>query len=278
MTVSSTTNRIQYNGDGATVDFAYAFKVFDEDDLTVVLTDGAGTETTQTITTHYSVSGVGVEAGGNVTMVTAPALGETLTIKRKLAIKQETDYITGSAFPASSHEDALDKLTMICQQLDEELDRSLKLALSSGFTDLEIPDPSALQYLRWNSGATALENAALTALGDLTAHAADGQAHRNAASAVTIASGVVDVSGDASADYLEVHAESGTSDYLTQITGLADGDRVLLKAASGDSITLEGGASLRMPMNFTLNSVYDRIELQCVGSDVCVEISRSNNV
>jgi hypothetical protein len=82
MTVSSATNRVSYNGNGSTTVFAYTFKIFDEDDLTVIIRAANGTETTKTITTHYTVSGVGNSGGGNVTMLTAPASGETLVIIR----------------------------------------------------------------------------------------------------------------------------------------------------------------------------------------------------
>ena len=66
MTVSSSTNRVSYSGNGTLTTFAYTFKVFDEGDLTVILRASDGTETVQTITTHYTVSGVGDAGGGNV--------------------------------------------------------------------------------------------------------------------------------------------------------------------------------------------------------------------
>ena len=56
MTISSTSSRVQFNGNSATDDFPFTFKTFDEGDLTVVLTDSTGADTTQTITTNYTVS------------------------------------------------------------------------------------------------------------------------------------------------------------------------------------------------------------------------------
>ena len=53
MTVSSTTTKNSYAGDGSTTAFSYTFKIFDEDDITVVLRNNStGAETTQTITTN----------------------------------------------------------------------------------------------------------------------------------------------------------------------------------------------------------------------------------
>ena len=70
MTVSSTTKRNSYTGDGSTTTFAYSFKIFDDDDITVIVrTTATGTESVQSKTTHYSVTGVGSASGGNVAVV-----------------------------------------------------------------------------------------------------------------------------------------------------------------------------------------------------------------
>lgn len=177
MTVPSTVNRVSYACDGLTNAFPYPFKIFQEEDLLVILRSAAGVETTLSLAADYAVSGAGSDAGGNVTTVATYAAGNTLLLKRQLDILQETDYINGSAFNAESHEDALDRGIMISQQLDEELGRTLKVKISSSVTGLEVPDPAANKYLKWNAGATALENADLVALGDLTAHANSASPH-----------------------------------------------------------------------------------------------------
>jgi len=130
MTVSTTTNRASYSGNGSTTAFAYGFKIFADADLTVIIRSSAGVETTKTLTTHYTVSGAGTDSGGNVTFTTGnvPASGETIVILRELTLTQGTDYVANDPFPAESHEDALDRLTMITQQLDEAVGRSLKVS------------------------------------------------------------------------------------------------------------------------------------------------------
>jgi len=137
MTVSSATNRVSYNGNGSTTVFAYTFKIFDEDDLTVIIRAANGTETTKTITTHYTVSGVGNSGGGNVTMLTAPASGETLVIIRELDLVQELDIVPNDPFPASSVEDALDKLTFMVHQHEETLGRTIKASKTNTITGSE---------------------------------------------------------------------------------------------------------------------------------------------
>lgn len=131
MTVSSATTRNSYSGNGSTDVFAYGFKIFDDDDITVIIrTDSTGAETTKTKTTHYTVSGVGSSSGGNVTFTSGniPASGETVVLLRTTARTQLTDYVPNDPFPAATHEDALDKLTFIAQELEEEIGRSLKVS------------------------------------------------------------------------------------------------------------------------------------------------------
>ena len=137
MTVSSATNKVQYNGNGSTTVFAYTFKVFSQNDLTVIVRSATGTETVKTITTHYTVSGVGSAGGGNVTMLTAPASGETLTILREQDLTQELDLVENDPFPAQSLEDSLDKLTFMVQQHSEEIDRSIKASRTNTITSTE---------------------------------------------------------------------------------------------------------------------------------------------
>jgi hypothetical protein len=126
MTVSSSTNRVSYAGNGSTTVFPYTYKIFDEDDLTVILRAANGTETVQTITSQYTVSGVGDAGGGNVTMLTAPASGTTLVILREQDLVQELDIVPNDPFPADSLEGALDKLTFMVQQHEETLGRTIK--------------------------------------------------------------------------------------------------------------------------------------------------------
>ena len=137
MTVSSSTNKVSFNGDDSTTVFAYSFKIFDEDDLTVILRASDGGETVQTLTTNYTVSGVGNANGGNVTMVTAPATGQSLFLLREQPLTQGLDLVPNDPFPANSIEDTLDKLTFMVQQHQEELDRSIK-----GSKTTTIADPS----------------------------------------------------------------------------------------------------------------------------------------
>ena len=137
MTVSTDLIKVSYSGDDSTTVFAYTFKVFDEDDLVVIIRDANGVETTKTITTDYTVSGVGDVGGGNVTMLTAPASTETVLILREQPITQGLDLVPNDPFPADSIEEALDKLVFMMQQQAEELDRCIKLSKTNTMASTE---------------------------------------------------------------------------------------------------------------------------------------------
>lgn len=133
MSVESTTNRKAYTGDGVTTAFPTTFLFLDDADLVVLLkVISTGVETTQTLTTHYTVSG-GDGATGTVTMLTAPTALQELIIYNDPAITQPLDLLEGDASPAETKEQAWDRLTYIALRLSDRVDRSIRLA--EGFTD-----------------------------------------------------------------------------------------------------------------------------------------------
>ncbi len=124
MTISATQTRQTYTGNGSTTSFSSSFKFLADADVKVYV-DG----TLKTIVTDYTLSGAGVDAGGTVAFVTAPASSTTVLFVRDTSPTQETDYVTGDAFPAETHETALDKLTITDQEI------IIKLGRTVGFAD-----------------------------------------------------------------------------------------------------------------------------------------------
>jgi hypothetical protein len=104
---------VTYAGDGATTAFSVPFKFISDTDLVVILRATAtSADTVQTIATHYAVSGAGVTTGGTVTMHTPPTSAYKVIIYNDTPLTQGVDYVSGDAFPAETHERALDKLTL----------------------------------------------------------------------------------------------------------------------------------------------------------------------
>ena len=152
MTISSTTTKNSYSGNGTQHSFAYGFKIFANGDLTVIVRAATGTETVKVLDTDYVVTNAGNANGGNVLFKfntgnssdahfsssdKRPQSGETVLLRRNITLTQGTDYVENDPFPAESHENALDRITMIAQQLQEAIDRSLKISRTNTITSTE---------------------------------------------------------------------------------------------------------------------------------------------
>ena len=141
MTVSTTTNKVSYTGNGTLTTFAYTFKIFAAADLKVYV-DG----TLKTLTTHYTVTNAGVASGGNVVFTSGniPANTKKVVIERILARTQSTDLANYDKFDAEVMETALDRLTFIEQEIDEAVGRSVKFATTvTDVGTVEVSDNAA---------------------------------------------------------------------------------------------------------------------------------------
>ena len=129
MTISTTAIKNSYSGTGSQDVFAYTFKIAADSDMEVIIRASTGTETVKTITTHYTVSGAGTANGGNVTFTSGniPTNTETVVLRRKTTKTQGLDLVENDPFTAESIEGAFDKNLSIIQELQEEVDRSIKL-------------------------------------------------------------------------------------------------------------------------------------------------------
>lgn len=147
MTVASEISTISYAGNGSTTAFTVPFYFINDDDLDVYLIDDEGAPALKTLTTHYTLSGSGDPTGGTLTMLTAPASGETLKIVRNPAIVQDIDYVENDPFPADTHETGLDLLTMIAQKLSQRMGRSLRVADGDPNSDASFELPAKADRL-----------------------------------------------------------------------------------------------------------------------------------
>lgn len=140
MTISTTANIVVYNGNGATTTFDYAFLIPTADDVivTYVDTDGNATDLNPA---QYSITGLGVDTGGTVTypLSGSPiANGTTLTIRRELALVQDTDLVNQDGFYPQVVEDALDYLTMLIQQINTTNTQAIRVPADENPPD-ELP-------------------------------------------------------------------------------------------------------------------------------------------
>ena len=118
MTVNSQIPYNSYLGNGAIDLFSFTFGLIEPADL-LVLVDHVqqiqGIDYTVTPSTAVSATSQ-FWKGGDVVFTAPPAAGVDVLILRKTSITQQLDY-TASAFPSATHEEGLDKLVFILQEL-----------------------------------------------------------------------------------------------------------------------------------------------------------------
>ena len=165
MTLSTSLRRNDYTGNGAVDTYAYSFKVSDDDDLTVMVRNpSTDVVTTLTKTTDYTVSGVGLAAGGNIALVNSAQAwldgdgdlltGWKLTILGSAPNLQSTSIRNQSTFYPSTHEEAFDYFVMLIQQLQEQINRCVKVSEDQAASGLDLK----LNYPLTASGLVAVKS------------------------------------------------------------------------------------------------------------------------
>ncbi len=136
MTVSSEDRATApYTGNGVTVAFPFAFKVFEESDIVVVQTDADGAETTLTLDDDYTVSlnpNQDSAAGGTVTLDTALPSDYRLTITSAVPNLQAVQVTNAGGFYPDIFNNVFDRLTILVQQVLGRVNRSVKIPISDG--------------------------------------------------------------------------------------------------------------------------------------------------
>lgn len=144
MTISSTTNRKEYTGNGVTTAFAFPYPFEASTDLRVFeRTIATGAIVEKTAGTHFTVTGAGDPSGGTVTATTAPANTVNWIIVRDPARTQGVALVNGEKIDVeASINDPLDALTLMVQRQNDRADRAIHapdgdLAANA---NMELPD------------------------------------------------------------------------------------------------------------------------------------------
>ncbi len=138
MTVSSEQSRVQYATDGVATSFPVPFRFLSGQHLRVSFAQGDDDAVDLALGRDFDAVGAGNPSGGTITTYAAYPPGGSIAIERVVPITQETAYQRNDPFPERAHEQALDKLTMICQMLGSLLGLtpgSTRRALLLGETD-----------------------------------------------------------------------------------------------------------------------------------------------
>ncbi len=238
MTVASSTNKAgPYAGDGVTVAFSFAFKVQASTDIEVVSTTtvaAVAVDTTLVAGTDYTVAlnaDQDASPGGSVTATVAPAVGAQITILRNLTLTQGASLPNQGGFYPKVIENALDKLTMMVQQLYEKTGRALLLSVADSITNLH----DLLTSI--NNSASAAAGSASAA--GASASSASGSATAAAGSATAAAASASDATTNGAAQV----ALATTQANLATTNGAA---QVALATTQANLATTNGAAQVAL--------------------------------
>lgn len=141
MATAYTLPAVVYAGNNSTVTaYAIPFPFLEPEYVFAAVTTGA--TTTELDPTEYTVTQDEDEQGGTLVTATAVPTTSTITIFRRTARIQPVEYPSAGAFPADSHERALDRLTHIVQELNNAV-----LELQGDPEAIEVPTDGGAQDL-----------------------------------------------------------------------------------------------------------------------------------
>lgn len=139
-------------GNGVVVAFDFSFKITSSSELTVIIEDTLSGAIETLPSNEYSVSGVGDDDGGMVTLLnTIPAATDRVIITSSTPYTQGVDLLNQSGFNASVVEGALDKLARQIQQVAVEVARSVRGPAGEEWDSILGPEARANSFLGFDT-------------------------------------------------------------------------------------------------------------------------------
>jgi microcystin-dependent protein len=189
MTISNTTVKHVYSGNGVATRWDYTFKILQTSDIQVYLTSPAGI--TEQVTANYSID-------VNNKQVVYPAVGAgmqpladgwQITLLRAVPQTQDMDLQNQGAYDAEDIESGFDKLTMLLQEISEKLRRTVSLPVTSDTSAGDIADYIDQMSVLLKSGIDQIDAISAANIEAVDAIKQDAQTAENNAAGSATASG-----------------------------------------------------------------------------------------
>ena len=121
-----------YVGNDSADSFSYDFRIENKTQIEVYQTIDDGVQAVLTVDTDYTVDSVGDDAGGTITRVAGVLpTGYKWWFRANYEQTQLTAFGSQGGFFPDVHETAMDKMTFLIQQLQDESNRSIKVNVTS---------------------------------------------------------------------------------------------------------------------------------------------------
>lgn len=160
MTILDNGTRNQYTATSGQTVFVYDFEIFESGDIRVYRN-----AVLLALTTDYTLTGVGSDGGGNVTLTSGATAGDIYTIFRQVTPERTTDYQESGQFLTQELNDDFDRLWAVIQEQETAISRTLQLTeQTTASLPLFLEDGAAGNLLRWNDTATGIDNVATSTI------------------------------------------------------------------------------------------------------------------
>src|SRR5262249_50142779 len=126
------TTRVAYVGDGSTTTYFYPFRVDHPLDLVVWV---------DLKITPVVLRGLGEASGGTFTFSIAPEAGSAIVAERNSPREQQTEFLEHDINSAEVQEDTFDRLLMVVQEIQTQLDRATQFAPTDDLTGISVAFP-----------------------------------------------------------------------------------------------------------------------------------------
>jgi len=125
---------------GQTV-FPYNFPIYSDADLTVTR-ERAGVVATLAFGADYTVSGAGVQGGGNVTLTSGATASDVIVLAGTQQLSRTTAFTNGGDLTADALNAEFNRLVIGEQQAANAIRRALTLPVTDALTEMELPPVS----------------------------------------------------------------------------------------------------------------------------------------
>lgn len=288
MSVNDTINKQSFNGDDVSSIFPITdFSVFAQTDLTVLVKNTtastlAGLDAGESLELDYGTD-FSVALADADDLPTAPTvtlihvdfeplpIGIKLTINRSLPETQGINLKDNEGTPAATYEEAFDRAVMLIQQLQEALDRALKLSPFSTNDAPEVEDFEEGKTLKWDADGN-LVNSEFDP--DEVVDEAQTSADAAAVSAAAAASSASSASSSASSASSSASAAAASAAAAAVSSGSWQESTVEVKTIDYSILTADKGKTLIMngtTKTFTLPDISGDfvIVLKNINSSAC---------
>ena len=219
MTINLADNdpRVSYSVAAGTTQstFTVTFEFFDDEDLNVYV-DGV----LKTLTTDYTVTGGSGSTGSVSISVTGASGGSTVVITRSIDIERTTDFPSSGPFDIASLNTGLDRIIAIQADLQDDIDRSLRLTDYDADATLTLPDVNTRKgkLLAFNATTGAVEaGATVSGTTTVASVAADIETLADIEDGTVATDAISDLAAIAS----DVTTSAGIASNITTVAGIS---------------------------------------------------------